>query len=282
MREYDDATLKKVQSAELEIFKVFIDICDKNNIDYFGIAGTGIGALRHKGFIPWDDDIDVAMLRKDYIKFKEVIKNENISDKYFIVDAEENENYPLMTGQLMKKGTKFKQYPLKDVECDFGIFLDIFIFDNLSDDAQKLKKQVIQSWVWGKLLILRSIKFPYVPFKGFKRAIVYAICFCVHYLLIICGFSKKKIYNKCKKACTQYNDIETESVGFLCDTNPYWNTIKKSELYPLVELEYEGMKVKFPKDLHGLLQRQYGDYMKLPPVEKRKNHFPYELDFGDN
>ena len=66
MKEYDEATLKKVQQMELAILKDFIQICTENNLSYFGLAGTGIGAIRHKGFIPWDDDIDVGLPRKDY------------------------------------------------------------------------------------------------------------------------------------------------------------------------------------------------------------------------
>lgn len=281
MKEYDDITLKKVQSIELEILKDFIKLCDKHDIQYFGIAGTGIGALRHKGFIPWDDDIDVAMLRKDYIRFKEVVKKE-INDKYYLLDTEEDENYPLMTSRLIKRNTKFREFSLKDVECDFGIFLDIYPLDNLADDSKALKKQAIMAWFLSKILILRSVKYPYVPFKGIKRKIIHIICTIIHYLLVVFGMSKKKIYTKCKHVCTKYNDVETDSVGFLCDTNPYWNTIKRCEIYPLVKLEYEGIYVNFPKNLHGLLKNQYGDYMQLPPVEKRKNHYPYELDFGES
>ena len=68
-REYDEETLKKLQAIELEILKDFNDLCDKYDIDYFGCGGTAIGAVRHGGFIPWDDDIDVGLLRKDYEKF---------------------------------------------------------------------------------------------------------------------------------------------------------------------------------------------------------------------
>lgn len=76
MREYDSETLKKVQSTELALLKDFIKICDDNNLTYFGIAGTGIGALRHSGFIPWDDDIDVALPRADYEKALEIVKTQ--------------------------------------------------------------------------------------------------------------------------------------------------------------------------------------------------------------
>ena len=76
MKEYDEATLKKVQQTEMEILRDFIKVCDENNLTWFGDAGSGIGAIRHKGFIPWDDDIDVVMPRKDFEKFKKMAVNE--------------------------------------------------------------------------------------------------------------------------------------------------------------------------------------------------------------
>ena len=74
MKEYDEATLKKVQQTEMEILRDFIKVCDENNLTWFGDAGSGIGAIRHKGFIPWDDDIDVAFTREEYNKLKSIPK----------------------------------------------------------------------------------------------------------------------------------------------------------------------------------------------------------------
>ncbi|MDD6795789.1 MAG: LicD family protein [Clostridiaceae bacterium] len=279
-KEYDEKTLKKVQETELEILRDFVELCDKHNIEYFGIAGTGIGALRHQGFIPWDDDIDVALTRKNFDKFIEKAKIE-LSDKYTIMNAEEFENYPLMTTRLMKKGTHFREYALKDVKCDLGIFLDIYAFDNISDDEKEFKKQARAAWFWSKLMILRSVPFPVLAFKGVKAKIIHTITAIVHYLMVACRISKKFLYKKCYNSITRYNDRETKRVAYLCDTSPYTNTINNKDLYPLKKLPYEDMQLSFPNDMHEMLVSQYGDYMQLPPEEKRKNHYPYELDFGD-
>ena len=83
-KEYDEATLKRIHEVELEILKDFMDICERHGLDYFGIAGTGIGALRHQGFIPWDDDIDVALPRDDFEKFLKHLEAE-MGDKYLIM-----------------------------------------------------------------------------------------------------------------------------------------------------------------------------------------------------
>ena len=84
-KEYDEKTLKKIHEVELEILKDFMDICDRHDLTYFGIAGTGIGALRHQGFIPWDDDIDVALPRDDFEKFLKYLERE-MGDKYLIMN----------------------------------------------------------------------------------------------------------------------------------------------------------------------------------------------------
>lgn len=111
-KEYDEETLQKIQQTEMEILKDFIEVCEKHNLTYFGIAGTGIGALRHQGFIPWDDDIDVAMPRDDFERLVRFIEKEK-GDKYLIMDTKHYPNYPLMTTRITMRGTKFKEEALK-------------------------------------------------------------------------------------------------------------------------------------------------------------------------
>lgn len=281
MKEYDTATLKKVQETELEILKDFMKLCDANQIRYFGIAGTGIGALRHKGFIPWDDDIDIGLPREDFERFLQLAKKD-LSDRYIIMNGDENDQYPLMTTRLMKKGTIFREEAFKNIKCPLGIFLDIYPFDNISDNPVLRKKQFRKAWFFSKLLILRQIPFPVLGFKGIKAKIVHAACFCIHCLLVILRVSPRKLYAKCKEISCQYNNIETECIDFLCDTTPYMNIYKRSDVFPTVQLDFEDIKLSFPNNMHDNLTGMYGDYMKLPPVEKRKNHFPYQLEFNQN
>lgn len=280
MKEYDEITLKKVQKAELGILKDFMELCDRHGLEYFGIAGTGIGALRHKGFIPWDDDIDVALPRKDYELFLKYAKAE-LSDKYTVMNCETNENYPLITTRLMKKGTKFREHAIRNIKCELGIFLDIYPFDNISDDPKAFKKQMREAWFYSKLLILRSIPFPVLGFKGWKAKVIHAICGLVHLGMCILRISKKKLYFKCKEVSCRFNHIETARLDYLCDTTPYMNIIERKDLYPLVKLPFEDVMLNFPGNMHRNLTNMYGDYMQLPPPEKRKNHYPYELEFGN-
>ena len=92
---YEPEMLKRLQNTELSMLKDFMELCDAHGFVYFGIGGTGIGALRHQGFIPWDDDIDIAMPRKDFEKFLRLAKKE-WQGKYYILNNKTNENYPMM------------------------------------------------------------------------------------------------------------------------------------------------------------------------------------------
>ena len=101
---YEPEVLKQLQGEILSILDDFIRICEDYHLEYFGIAGTGIGALRHKGFIPWDDDIDIAMPRRDFEHLLRIVEKK-MSDRYLVLNAERYPNYPLMTTRLVKKGT---------------------------------------------------------------------------------------------------------------------------------------------------------------------------------
>ena len=278
---YDNDTLKKLQSIELEILRDFIDLCNKNDLTYFGIAGTGIGAIRHGGFIPWDDDIDVAMPRKDYNKFVKIAERD-YADKYSVLDGNHCSNYPLLTGRWLLKGTEFIEWPMKDINCPNGIFLDIYPLDQIPDDEKKFKRQATQAFFWSKLLILRSIPHPTLPVGGLLAKIIQVVCGIIHWFLKTFKVSKKWLYKMCLRVSTQYNGKgETKRLDFLCDTTAYMNIHYVDDTFPLRDIKFEDLYVKFPNRIENNLEREYGDYMTLPPEEKRKNHYPYKLDFGD-
>lgn len=276
---YEEKVLKKLQKVELEILEEFIRICNKYNIEYFALYGTAIGAIRHKGFIPWDDDIDIGMLRKDYDKFLEVAKYE-LNEKYTVMNGDICPSYPVMTSRVMKKGTEFRDLSLKNVKCEFGIFLDLFAFDNIPDDTKLRGAQIKKAWLFSKLHILRTLPFPTLAQEGLLRVIIHSVCWCMHNLMKI-FISNNYFYKKCKHELVKYNNVETEDVAFICETNPYLNIIKKSDIFPLVNYKFENFIITMPKEIDKILRLQYGDYMQLPPEDKRSIHRPYKLEFGD-
>ena len=280
MREYDEITLKRLQSIELMIVNDFKRLCAEHDLKYFAFAGSGIGALRHKGFIPWDDDIDVGLLRDDYEKMLKFADAE-LSDKYTVMDVFHDPNYPLMTARLMLKGTKFREEALKDVNCELGIFLDLYAFDQASDDPVKFKKQCREAWFYSKLLILRSVPFPVLPMKGFKAKIVHCATAAIYGGLVALRFSREKLAKKAREAAIRYNNgPKTEKINFFFDTRADMCLYGYDEVFPLVQLPFENTTLSFPHEQDRYLRSFYGDYMQMPPEDKRKNHFPHELDFG--
>lgn len=279
MKEYDDITLKRLQSIELMILNDFKRMCKKHGLQYFAFAGSGIGALRHGGFIPWDDDIDVGLLREDYEKALKYFAEEE-KEKYIVMNPRFDPDYPLMTTRLMLRGTKFREHALKDVKCDLGIFLDLYAFDQEIDDEKKFKKQSYEAWFYTHLMMMRSIPFPVLPMKGATAKLVHAITGMTYGVLSACRVSKRWLADQAEKAATRYNHLKTKKVSFFYDTLPCICWFSYDELFPLVELPFENTTVFFPKEQDRYLKDMYGDYMQLPPEEKRKNHYPYELDFG--
>ncbi len=275
---YTEEELRKVQQAELSIFKDFKNICEENSLTYFGLAGTGIGALRHGGFIPWDDDIDVGLLRKDYDKLIEIVKRD-YSDKYTVVNGDEFSGYPLMTTRICLNNSKFIEHSLKNIKCPLGIFLDVYAFDCAAADEKERKKQASRAWLYSKLLILKHIPFPVLPFYGVKRTLAHCVTACAWAFLNVFCISHKWLYNKCKSISCKYNDTDTGFYGYFCDTAMFSNFFEKSDLFPVRKEKFEDTDMCFPCNLEKSLTNMFGDYMQLPPPEKRKNHYPFVLEF---
>ena len=277
---YEPETLKRLQGEILSILDDFTAICDRYHLEYFGIAGTGIGAIRHRGFIPWDDDIDIAMPRKDFERLIKIVER-TMGDKYLVLNGKNYPNYPLMTTRLVKRGTVFVEKVMKDVDCPFGIFLDLYVLDNVSDNPLLYQIQSWEAWFYSKLLILRSIPRPTLAQKGVKAELIWAVCRLAYQGMKLLRISPDGIRWRCEKACRRYRKQDTRRMAFLPDTSPYWNVVDRTKSSPLKKLEFEGRMLNFPANIDEMLRNMYGDYMELPPVEKRKTHYPYRIEFSE-
>ena len=143
-QEYDPKVLKKLHDLQLEMLQDLEKICDKYNLKYFAVFGTALGAVRHNGFIPWDDDMDVGMLRKDYEIFIRVVEKE-MGDKYQIMTPEIDKNYACCVTKFQRKGTKFVSYLSDKLNCDQCIFIDVFPFDYIAPTKRKEKAQQLKT-----------------------------------------------------------------------------------------------------------------------------------------
>ncbi|MDQ0359786.1 LicD family protein [Breznakia pachnodae] len=277
---YEDNTLKKLQEIELSILNDFSKICDENNLDYFLVGGSAIGVLRHKGFIPWDDDIDVGMSRKDYDKFLAIAKDQ-YSDRYTIVNNQERADFPLMNTRWGLNGTQFVPEDFKNVKGDFGIFLDIFCFDNIPDDDKEMRKQGTWAWFWGKLLVVSGVPKPVLYVYGIKAKIVLFVYFFAHRIFKILHLKPRLFYNKASKHMLKYKDVETKRMAYMFDPSRFTSIVNKADIYPTQKRKFENIEVRVPHKVEEYLATRYGDYMQLPPEDKRHNHPPYILDFGE-
>ena len=271
MTAYGDDLLK-VQKIELEILMEVIRICEKNGIEYFVLGGTLLGAIRHKGFIPWDDDIDIGMTRENYNKFL-TLANKELGEEYFLQNFNTEPNTPFYFTKVRKKGTVFVENYCKDLDINHGLFLDIFPYDKIPDDTKLRKRQLRKVKFWSNLFIAKSLKGISVPDKSIKGKFKIFIRSFFYYLLK--PMSKKFLFNKLDEVSQEYNNISCEIQSFV-----KYNILRMpvEDLSDLEQIEFEGIRVSCPRNPRKQLEHQFGDFMELPPVEKRFGHRPYKLE----
>ena len=280
--QYEPETLKKLHQVELEIIQAVAEVCEKHNLCYFAAWGTAICIKRHQGFIPWDDDVDLAMPRKDYDKFLEVCEEE-FKGKYEVVNPLTKPTYCCTVTHVQKVGTKFVLSLYKGkAPYEGGICIDIFPLDNLSDDPKLQKKQLRRAWFLGRLIFLVGTPHPVIPVKTpvIRQGMMVA-CFIAHYLLKLFRFSPAKCYQKLEKEKIRYENIETKDVAPLDDPGATRSRMKRSEISKMTYKKFENLMLPVPEENDAILRRYYGDYMQLPPVEQRVNHPPQIVAFGD-
>lgn len=280
-KEYDPKVLKKLQATELDVMIDFEKLCKKHQLDYFSCGGTLLGAVRHKGFIPWDDDIDLAMTREHYDKFL-VLADGAYDGKYRIINAKVDSSFPGMNTKWYRTGTSLLDKDAVATGYKAGIGVDIFCFENVPDDVKSMKAQAFWAWAWGKAFILRNVGKPTIYEGGLKAKIIAGVSVVVHGFLRLFHISPKFLYNKANQAAGKYQNIDTKRVAFLFDPTLYTSMVRRKDVYPTKALKFENIKMRCPSNPDAYLRARYGaDYMTPPSDDKRHNHPPMELDFGE-
>lgn len=261
----DDDNLKKIQ---LEVLSSVASFCVTHDINYWLDFGTLIGAIRHKGYIPWDDDIDISMSREDYIKFTRFFNNENTRYRFMCYDIDRTWPYPF--GKVLDTETVL--YEPDESGYKLSINIDVFPYDEApnSNSAKKLCKKS------GRYCLFQTAKLHKGRAKGnvFRRMAV--ACLKVIAKLFPRDYFIKRIDRNAKK----YYNCDTEYLGYICDnTKPF--VFDKKIFADFIEAEFEGKAFKIPRNYDEVLHKEFGDYMQFPPASEQVSHHKFKAYIKD-
>lgn len=262
-------TMNDVQKKELEVLKEFIRVCEKHNLTYFLIGGSALGAIRHKGFIPWDDDIDVGMPREDYDKYLE-LQHEYDGTPYFIQTFKTDPCYVYNFAKLRDSSTTYIEYIYKNFRINHGVWIDIFPIDGISKkmvEPKKLAKKIRHLWVQVWLAFLPALRRKVRKETWFKDILLNIVAG-LFYIFDIAHYRNKKIERIVHKIPFAESVMAGNCFGFNMKKEAMDSNIFRS----VIKVPFEDIEVNIMKDYDTYLHNIYGDYMTPPPPDKQVGH----------
>ena len=255
---YVDGKMKKVWAVELDLLEQLKTICERHKIKYFAIGGTLLGAVRHKGFIPWDDDIDIGMLRKDYDRFLKVCEKE-LEYPYFL-QTPLTDNCYRAHAQIRNSDTTGYAVTDEGLDCNKGIFIDVFPLDGVTDRPLLYRAQMLQMKAWNRIFM------NYFYFDAMhEKAPVHKRLFHLAVKLFFRIFDYKEVYKNYEKLCARYSDGKTKRVGEISilfdDRRYHW---RKGCFRSTVMMPFENTSIAVPVAYHAFLRKTFGNYYKIP------------------
>lgn len=265
--ELDNELLRKLQLAELEMIVEVDRICRKHGIKYSLDGGTLLGAIRHKGFIPWDDDADVVMTRAEYEKFSKACKEDLNTEKFFLQDFSTDPEYRWGYSKMRKNGTVFIRSGQEHGRWNQSVNIDVFVYDNVPDNKLIRPFHLFRCYCIRKGLYSEAGKVD-AP-NAFLRT----------WYKLVNKIPREHWIKAIDKLAARTNKHKTELIRHI--TYPY----RKACRYGLprecfddyIEVDFEGYKFMGFKKYDLYLTTLYGDYMTLPPVSERKTHPASEI-----
>lgn len=274
MREYPAGALERVQAIELEMLVAFDKVCKDNGLTYCLDGGTCLGAVRHGGFIPWDDDIDLGMPMEDFLRLAQIadkVLPDGISFHY----SGNSEGFVPLFGKLYKDGTRFVEDDFVAAGIDEGIFIDIFPYIQIEEGKAGIrllnKTQNIQ-----KMLYLMANPQPSILNSLSPRWLFSAGMYVAHGVLKLVT-SRKRLERRYYRLCDTGASTGIWANPTAARPFPFGDGI----MFPPSRIEFEGHTVNAPGSPEGFLEIVFGDYMTIPAPENRHTHAPSVLDFGD-
>ena len=267
-----EITLEEVKRISLEILLCVDDFCRENGIVYFLSGGTLLGAIRHNGFIPWDDDIDIMMPRESYDRFIKIFPDHG---PYRVLSPGGIKNYPYTFSKVIDLRTRKRESSVREKYNMIGVDIDVFPIDNIPNDIKKSERLFRD--IEKKELPLFFMISRYGVGRTCLRKVLLSIIILLYRLLELLGISSvDKLVQQFCECSTQYNKDSTDYCGVTAishygmrERNP--KTVFESS----VMVNFEGFKFPAPIGYSTYLSHLYGEYMKLPPREQRVTHHGY-------
>lgn len=250
--------LAQLKQLEIAMLREFVNVCNKLNLRYYLLGGTLLGAVRHQGFIPWDDDIDVGMPREDYNVFLK--EGQALLPKYLFIQSLNTEpEYPMCFAKIRNSKTTFVESSIAHLHINHGVYIDVFPLDNYPD-GEKEKAFVKKNRFYNRRISMIYRLNGRLTCK--QRAI---------------SLLMKLWYPNVKTAIQKREKLyrSVRSSGRIANHGGAWG---QKEIVPAdwygagTPVMFEGMELMAPEKYHNWLTQVYGDYMQLPPVEKRVGH----------
>lgn len=271
---YDDVTLRRLHKIQLDILSKVISVCDEFGITYFSLGGTTLGAVRNSGIIPWDDDIDIGMLREDYDRFIKLAPKE-LKEGYFLQHFSTEPDCGTYFAKVRKEGTRFVEEYMKNLPVHQGIYIDIKPLDNVPNDQSKLKKYRRRVRILEQLFLSKRLwKTGRYHTSKLKHIIRSAVRFFLHIILL--PVSRGFLFSRLENALTAYNEEKTDCVSFRGERKTF---ARISDVVPPEKSDFEGMVINIPHRAEKMLERQFGDDYMSPKKSDSSGHSPIEIVF---
>lgn len=264
-----DNELQKLHDAELDILKCFVDICEKNGLQYYIIGGTLLGAVRHGGFIPWDDDIDIAMPRKDYDKLLQLLAD-NLQEPFSYLHYSIDKKYREYSLKIINKNIVCYEDKVDIEKSKTNLWIDILPLDGVPDNKWIYKMFKLAIYFWKALLSFKNIET--IKNKPNRPVIEKILVKFAQIIPIKKLINRSFVMNGLDKTIKLFQYENCKYVGTYMGAYRFKEVVPKRFFGKSSKCDFEGLSLVAPERIDDYLKHMYGDYMKLPPEDKRQTH----------